>query len=108
MEDLKSNLKQIRACGYTCEAGPLENNVAFTELTAMAEVIDVLYFLYACEINCRIQSFFDRGWEVRIGDAMNGFEASAEFDTLEEVAVWLQETAVKLYPKMNIIGECEE
>ena len=108
MEDLKSNLEQIRACGYTCEAGPLENNIAFTELTAMAEVVDVLYFLYACEINCRIQSFFDRGWEVRIGDALNGFEASAEFDTLEEVAVWLQETAVKLYPKMNIIGECEE
>ena len=35
---LKEIVEQLRMCGYVCEAGPLENNVAFIELVRMAEL----------------------------------------------------------------------
>jgi hypothetical protein len=33
---LSDIVTQLRACNYTCEAGALENNVAFQELVKMA------------------------------------------------------------------------
>lgn len=30
-------IKQLEACGYTCETGPLENNEAFAKLKEIAE-----------------------------------------------------------------------
>lgn len=33
---LKEIVEQLKSCGYECEAGPLENNVAFMELEEMA------------------------------------------------------------------------
>lgn len=30
-------IEQLRLCGYECEAGPLENNVAFIELEKMSK-----------------------------------------------------------------------
>jgi len=37
MEKLKEIIKQLESCGFTCEAGPLENNTAFLELKDLAE-----------------------------------------------------------------------
>lgn len=34
---LKEIVEQLKACGYQCEAGPLENNVAFIALEQRAE-----------------------------------------------------------------------
>jgi hypothetical protein len=34
---LQEIVEQLRACGFECEAGPLENNVAFQELVRLAE-----------------------------------------------------------------------
>lgn len=31
-------IKQLKSCNYTCEAGPLENNVAFKFLEKLAEI----------------------------------------------------------------------
>jgi hypothetical protein len=36
-DKLKEIIKQLESCGYTCEAGPLENNVAFIELKSLTE-----------------------------------------------------------------------
>lgn len=34
-------VEQLETCGYKCEAGPLENNVAFLELKQKAEDLDL-------------------------------------------------------------------
>lgn len=36
VKSLKEIVKQLRSCGYTCEAGPLENNVDFQMLEKIA------------------------------------------------------------------------
>lgn len=33
---LKEIVEQLKACNYECEAGPLENNVAFQKLEELA------------------------------------------------------------------------
>lgn len=38
--NLSEIVAQLRACNYECEAGRLENNVAFQELARMADEID--------------------------------------------------------------------
>ena len=55
--------------------------------------------LYASEINCGVQSFWDGGWEAWLGDAMNGRKAE-DFGlvTFDEIADWLRETAIQQYP----------
>lgn len=35
--DLRKIVEQLEACGFECEAGPLENNVAFIALKELAE-----------------------------------------------------------------------
>ncbi|MED4411023.1 MULTISPECIES: hypothetical protein [Bacillus subtilis group] len=34
---LSEIVDQLKACGFECEAGPLENNVAFVELEKIAK-----------------------------------------------------------------------
>lgn len=34
---LKEIVEQLESCGYTCQAGPLENNTAFVKLKELAE-----------------------------------------------------------------------
>jgi len=36
--NLNEIIQQLEACHYECEAGPLENNVAWIELRAVAEI----------------------------------------------------------------------
>ena len=42
--------------------------------------------IYESEINCSISSFWGNGWDVRLGDEMNGFVAFAECKSLGDVA----------------------
>lgn len=59
---------------------------------------DTIGALYASEINCGIQSFWDGGWEVWIGDDMNGRAAGESGLTFSQLPLWLHTTALKLYP----------
>lgn len=64
-----------------------------THLTA------VLSGLYASEINCGLSSFWDAGWEAWIGDEMNGRKVeTTDLSSLDDVARWLHEQALALYP----------
>lgn len=58
----------------------------------------VMNELYASEINCEISCFWDGGWDVKLGDAMNGFVATTSCSTLPEVAAWLHAEAIKAWP----------
>jgi hypothetical protein len=63
----------------------------------------VLGALYAHEINCGLQSFWDGGWSVWIGDDMNGVRAEADFqrDQLTDIPAWLADNAERLYPALR-------
>jgi hypothetical protein len=54
--------------------------------------------LYDSEINFEISSFWDGGFDVRLGDAINGFVAQDQVRTWEEVAPWLRAEALSHYP----------
>jgi hypothetical protein len=36
-DQLKEIVEQLKSCGYSCEAGPLENNTAFIQLEELAK-----------------------------------------------------------------------
>lgn len=59
----------------------------------------VMEKLYESEINCRIESFFDAGWSVSLGDHANGFkEVEVMFYSMDAAAAWLHGAALKHYP----------
>lgn len=61
---------------------------------------ETLVDLYRREINCGLSSFWDAGWRVWIGDAVNGFQSVAEFpdEDFERIAEWLRTQADALFP----------
>jgi hypothetical protein len=58
----------------------------------------VLAWLYANEINCGLESFWDRGWTVYLGDEINGQRWVYVAESLEEAAAALYEAALIMYP----------
>jgi len=69
---------------------------------------EVLERLYDAEINCSVSSFWDGGWDVKLGDAENGYEAEVCVDTLEKAADWLWEAARKYDPQHDFLVWVEE
>lgn len=55
--------------------------------------------LYDSEINFSVSCFWDGGFEVKLGDEMNGFIAKAELYSWPDVLEWLDQTARKEYPE---------
>jgi hypothetical protein len=64
------------------------------EFTAMS----ILQRLYDSEINFEVSSFYDAGFDVRLGDALNGFLAQGKVETWAEVETWLRDQALTHYP----------
>jgi hypothetical protein len=63
---------------------------------------ELLNALYASEINCRIESFFDDGWIGWLGDATNGFKfARVRGDTFPECVRELAAQACAVYPNSD-------
>ena len=54
--------------------------------------------LYASEINFAVNSFCWRGFDVNLGDDMNGFKAQTTVDTWAEVEPWLEAQARLHFP----------
>lgn len=59
----------------------------------------VMQSLYNSEINCAVSCFWDGGWDVKLGDDMNGYQAEDNFDDLAEAAKWLTAEAKRHYPE---------
>ena len=60
---------------------------------------EVLDALYASELNFSISCFWDAGIDVKLGDAMNGFDAEANVATAAEAAAWLDDKARQFFPR---------
>lgn len=63
-----------------------------------ANVQDVMIALYCSEINCGIQSFWDGGWTVWLGDDMNGRVCEESDMKMSELPSWLHRKACEHYP----------
>lgn len=60
--------------------------------------LDVFQELYDSEINFSVKCFWDGGFDVRLGDDMNGTRAETNVRTWAEVNRWLRTEAVRAYP----------
>ena len=56
----------------------------------LGKVIDALY---ESEINCSVDTFWDGGYTVKLGDEMNGFVAEKECKSSREAAEFLDKAA---------------
>ena len=75
-------------------------------LVPMADLERILQQLHDSEINAGVQTFYDAGMRVWIGDEANGIQAETAINRTagrqwaEEAAAasWLHETSLRLYP----------
>ena len=54
--------------------------------------------LYDSEINFEVSAFYDAGFDVRLGDALNGFLAHGQVATWAEAEAWLRDQALTHFP----------
>lgn len=64
----------------------------------MGEGMSIFQKLYDLEINFSISCFWDNGFDVFIGDDMNGHQAEGRVYTWAEVEAWLEENARIQFP----------
>jgi hypothetical protein len=60
--------------------------------------MSILQRLYDSEINCAVSGFYDAGFDVRLGDTLNGFLAQGKVETWAEVEAWLRDQALAHFP----------
>lgn len=60
--------------------------------------MSILQKLHDSEINASISSFYDREWTAKLGDEMNGYDASRSCSSEAEALTWLDSTARALFP----------
>jgi hypothetical protein len=60
--------------------------------------MSILQRLYDSEINFEVAGFYDAGFDVRLGDALNGFIAESKVETWAEVEAWLRDQALAHFP----------
>ena len=65
----------------------------------------ILQRLYESEINASVSWLWDGGFDVKLGDAHNGFVAETNVQTWEEVERWLRNAAVIHYPNSHFTKE---
>jgi hypothetical protein len=60
--------------------------------------VSVFQDLYHSEINFAISTMWDGGFDVKLGDEMNGFVAETTVDRWGKVEPWLSEQAIRHFP----------
>ena len=64
-------------------------------------LLDMLQEVYDSEINFAFSCFWDGGWEVRLGDDMNGWKEMWEDRSLARALWLLPNTVCKHYPESD-------
>lgn len=60
--------------------------------------MSVFQDLYNSEINFAVSTFWDGGFDIKLGDHANGFVAEETVDFFGQVEPWLIEQAVEHFP----------
>ncbi len=61
--------------------------------------MEELQKIYDSEINIMIYTFWDGGFDLKLGDKMNGFVAESAVDKASEIIPWFQEQIKIHYPE---------
>lgn len=64
---------------------------------------DELQRLYDSKINFAIETRWDRGFTVRIGDRVNGYVTETTVKTVEDAVTWLRHEARDLFPDSDYV-----
>ncbi|WP_036007619.1 hypothetical protein [Bradyrhizobium yuanmingense] len=59
----------------------------------------ILQDLYDSEINFAIITFWDAGFQVKLGDDLNGFRATETVRNFSEAVEWLRSQTIEAYPE---------
>ncbi|AWM02580.1 hypothetical protein [Bradyrhizobium amphicarpaeae] len=59
----------------------------------------ILQDLYDSEINFTIITFWDAGFEIKLGDELNGFAATGRVNNFSEAVEWLRIRTLEQYPE---------
>jgi hypothetical protein len=81
----------------------LAERFAARQESVMAD--DVFQRLYESEINFHVSSFWDCGFQVALGDGLNGWLAEDTVPAWAEVAPWLAATARAFFPDSKFTKE---
>jgi hypothetical protein len=60
--------------------------------------MSVFQRLYDSEINFEVSGFYDAGFDVRLGDALNGILSEGRVETWGDAEAWLREQALAHFP----------
>lgn len=63
--------------------------------------MSIMQDLYDSEINVTISVFWDGGFNVRLGDSVNGFKAEGVVLRWGEVEPWLKAAALEHFPESD-------
>ena len=66
---------------------------------------EILADLYASEINARISWFWDDGFELTLGDDLNGIVAETTVRTIPAAAEWLVNMALQHFPSSQFASK---
>ena len=65
----------------------------------MINSLEMMQDLYDSEINFRIDTFWDSGFDVYLGDKLNGYVANTNVDTWTEAVEYLRVKAIEYWPQ---------
>lgn len=54
--------------------------------------------IYDSEINFKISTFWDGGFDIALGDELNGIEAKTTVDVADDIVPWLKENFLEHFP----------
>lgn len=60
--------------------------------------MSVIQDLYSSEINFSVSTFWDGGFDVKLGDHVNGFRGETCVERRGQVEPWLTEQAIRHFP----------
>ncbi len=60
--------------------------------------MSIMQELYDSEINVSISTFWDGGYDLKLGDDMNGFRAEGNVDFWEQIEPWFTQKALEHWP----------
>lgn len=67
--------------------------------------MSILQRLYDSEINFIISCFWDGGFDVSLGDRMNGYKDETTVGTILEAEMWLRDKALEYFPETEFSQE---
>src|SRR6185295_1565427 len=93
--DKTSSSKRFGGC--TTYAGRRATHDLRTRTAREGEAM-ILYDRYTSEINFRIETDWNAGYKVALGDEYSGYVAETTVGTFDQACAWLRDAAINHYP----------